>query len=159
MKLGDELQFIPGEGPPLLSPTFPLVIAALTCGLGFVDDKPLLDTIEEKGDEIERRHVWTINARSRAIFKLPGGTTETIDLPELERRFNSLDWCQNNHDHPIAYLRAFVDFRAAAVNDVKKMRPLLRVTRNCGEGDTRQVLIPHDATPEEKEKFLAELNA
>ena len=157
MEQGQSVKFIHGEGAPLRSNTLGLVAALRVCGIGFLNSKPLLDTVEESGGELERRFVWSFGGQATATFR-PAFAEESIELHEFARRFNDAAWCQANADHPIAFLRAFSDELTNLRTELKDMKPLLKIVR--GSGQNRSIaLIPADTSPEEKERILNEMEA
>ncbi len=157
MEQGQSVKFILGEGSPLKSSTFGLVAALRVCGIGFLNSKPLLDTVEEKDGELERRFVWSFGGQATALFR-PVFPEESIELHEFARRFNDAAWCRAHADHPIAFLRAFSDELTNLRTTLKDMKPLLKIVR--GSGSSRSIaLIPADTAPDEKERILHEMEA
>jgi hypothetical protein len=157
MEQGQSVKFIHGEGAPLKSSTLGLVAALRICGINFLNNKPLLDTIEEKDNALERRFVWSFGGQATATFR-PAFKDETIELHEFAKRFNDAAWCQANADHPIAFLRAFADELTNLRTELRDMKPLLKIVR--GSGQNRSIaLIPSDTSPEEKERILNEMEA
>lgn len=157
MEQGQSVKFIHGEGSPLKSSTLALVAALRVCGISFLNTKPLLDAVEEKDGELERRFVWSFGGQATALFR-PAFAEESIGLHEFAKRFNDAAWCRANADHPIAFLRAFADELTNLRTALKDMKPLLKIVR--GSGQNRSIaLIPSDTSPEEKERILNEMEA
>ena len=151
MKEGQTIRFIRGEGAPLQSPTLGLVAAALTSGIRFSSDKPLLDTVEEREGEVVREFAWSFDDRSAVVFR-PNFREETLSMEELRRRFEDLAWCGQNPDHPIAYMRVLFEKLTLLRTNLRAMKPLLKIRQGRSTA-----LIPADASPEEKARILAEL--
>jgi hypothetical protein len=157
MEQGQSVKFIIGGGSPIKSSTLGLVAALRVCGISFLNQKPLLDTVEEKDGELERRFVWSFGGQATALFR-PAFPEETIELHEFAKRFNDAAWCQANADHPIAFLRAFSDELTNLRTTLKEMKPLLKIVR--GSSNSRSIaLIPADTSAEEKERILNEMEA
>ena len=151
MKEGQTIRFIRGEGAPLQSPTLGLVAAALTSGIRFSSDKPLLDTVEEREGEAVREFAWSFDDRVTATFR-PNFREETLTMEELRRRFEDLAWCEQNPDHPIAYMRVLFEKLTQLRTNLRAIKPLLKIRQGRSTA-----LIPGDASPEEKARILAEL--
>ena len=143
--------FLRDDQPPLKSDLTALVAAALVCGFEFANNKPLLDTLEEVDGQPKRSVTWSLDGASRATFR-PQFAEGTLDLAEFRQRFEDIDWCRANPDHPIAYLRAFSDALASLRNELRTQKPLLLVRRG-----KRFALIPQDADPARKAELLAML--
>ncbi|WP_009963025.1 hypothetical protein [Verrucomicrobium spinosum] len=154
MEKGQGITFIKGTGSPIQSPTLGQVSVALASGIAFSSDKCLLDTVEDRDGVLHREHVWTFDADSTATFR-PNFPAETITLAELVKRFDDVEWCRANPDHPISYMRALWGTRAGLVKRVKERKPLEKITESDGE-HTSIVLIPQDATDEERAEMLRE---
>lgn len=150
MKEGQQILFWRDDQPPLKSDLTHLVAAALICGFEFANDKPLLDTLEEVDGEPRRSVTWSFDGASKAVF--PPFKEGAVDLTEFRKCFESLDWCQANPDHPIAYLRAFSDALSSLRNELRTRKPLLLIRRG-----RRFALIPQDADPARKAQLLAML--
>ena len=151
MKEGQTIRFILGEGSPLLSPTLGLVAAALTSGARFSSDKPLLDTVEEKQGMAAREFAWGFDDRSSMVFR-PNFREETLSLEELRTRFEDLKWCEQNPDHPIAYMRLMFEKLTQIRTALRDMKPLLKIRQGRSTA-----FIPADASAEEKVRILAQI--
>jgi hypothetical protein len=151
MKEGQTIRFVRGDGSPLQSPTLGLVAAALASGARFASDKPLLDTVEEREGEALREFAWSFDDRSTVVFR-PQFREETLTLDELRRRFEDLAWCEQNPDHPIAYMRVIFEKLTHLRASLRAMKPLLKIRQGRATA-----LIPADASPEDKARLLAQL--
>ena len=73
-------------------------------------------------------------------------------LEELRRRFEDLAWCEQNPDHPIAYMRVLFEKLTQLRASLRAMKPLLKIRQGRATA-----LIPADASPEDKARLLAQL--
>lgn len=151
MKEGQSIRFIRGEGAPLASPTLGLVAAALTSGAKFSSEHPLLDTVEEKQGEAAREFAWSFDEGAKVIFRR-SFKEEDLTLEEFRSRFENLDWCAQNPDHPIAYMRLMWEKLTDLKTALRQMNPLLKIRRGHSTA-----FIPADASAEEKAHILAQL--
>ena len=154
MRPGQTIKALHGEGRPLTADTLGIVAAARACGIQFSGPQSLLDTIEGDG---KVKHVWTFDGESEASFRLPNGTTEKVEFNEFRRRFTDTAWCQANVDHPIAHLRAMWDQLTTLRNALRDRKPALKLQKVIDDGDTTRtvtVIIPQDATPEQRAEYL-----
>jgi len=151
MKEGQTIRFIRGEGAPLLSPTLGLVAAALTSGARFSSDKPLLDTVEEKQGMAAREFAWGFDDRSQIVFRR-SFREETLSIEEFRTRFEDLEWCSKNPDHPIAYMRLMWEKLTQLRGTLRDMKPLLKIRQGRSTA-----FIPADAPAEEKARILAQV--
>lgn len=132
---------------PLSSPNTRVIAAALASGADFASEKPLLDSIDHAG---KRQVVWSMSGKG--IDFEPNFEAETVDFAEFARRFESLEWCKANEDHPIAFLRAFSDKMNRLRDRLRAMKPMVRV-----QDGKRIALIPADASAAEKKEILGML--
>lgn len=156
MKRGQTLSFLRDNESPLKSPNTRIVAGALACGGKFANDKPLLDTVEQVpdddgGSKPQRTVTWVMDGEPSIEFR-PDFKAETIGFEEFKDRFEDLEWCMANPDHPISYLRAYSDMMNRLRDKVRTMKPMLLVRKG-----RRSALIPADATPERKEEILSML--
>lgn len=131
-------------------------IAAMVCGCDLVSASGYSHTVAETAqtpEEVEqsRSVVWLWDASKRATFR-PNFKEETISLAEFERRFESLDWCMANPDHPISFLRIYLDKLQKYLGIIQDSPPGVRIQR----GDATAV-VPHDATEAEVEEIFQKL--
>lgn len=131
-------------------------IAAMVCGCDLVSSEGFSHTVAETAETPEaveetRAVVWLWDAAKRATFR-PNFKEETISLAEFERRFESLDWVMANPDHPISFLRVYLDKLQKYLGIIQGSRPGVRIHR----GDATAI-VPHDATEAEVEEMFARL--
>ena len=85
--------------------------------------------------------------------RLPGGfSVHTFD--EFRKRYESLDWCEANGNHPIAYLRAMNDQHNRLLDKIKTMRPMLLIRKG-----KRIAIVPSgsdEASKATREQILSE---
>jgi hypothetical protein len=135
---------------PRTSETSQLIAAALTSGFRLVEPGGFRDTIEQTERGLVRRVEWFIDGASRAAFRC--GEPEEIEFPEFRRRFQSEAWCQENPDHPIAFLRWTFRTYGELQARFAEMKPASLLRRG-----NRQVILPADTPEEHRQKLLAYL--
>jgi len=148
MKSGQKIVFVRGHEPPLKSRDTALIAAAVISGAKLAGEKPLIDTIEEVGDEARRTATWSVDGGSELAFR-PNFPAETIDFAEFRKRFEDDAWCRANPDHPIAYLRAFADTFTDIREQLRGRKPAFLIRKG-----KRFAVIPQDAEPEQKQEIL-----
>lgn len=133
---------------PRKSTNTTLIGAALAAGADFADKKALSDSVDAAG---KRQVTWSMNGDRKMHF-VPNFDEEQITFAEFRRRFESLEWCEQNPDHPIAYLRAYRDQMNRLRDKLKTMQPMARIQKG-----KRIALIPADATEAQRAKILGAL--
>jgi hypothetical protein len=151
MKRGQVLTFLRDDKSPLQSPNTRIVAGALIAGAKFANERPLLDVIENTEAGPKRTVTWVMDGSKTIEFK-PDFEAEEIGFEEFKERFESLEWCEANADHPIAYMRGFSDMMNRLREKVQTMKPMLLVRRG-----RRTALIPADSTPDRKAEILSML--
>ena len=134
---------------PLKSPNTHLVAACATAG-GELVEKGYLDTIEQTEHGDPRRTVVWLMKEKEIEFKPIAG--EKISTSEFLRRWKSLEWCKENPDHPIAYLRMYQDSLNQLRDQINKAAPTLMIKRGG-----RTAFIPANASEAERAKILSKL--
>jgi len=142
---------------PLTSFMTRVAFAAFTCGFDLISDKGFHHSVaDDAADEDEiaasRSVTWIWDEKTKATFT-PIPAEETITLQEFETRFSSLKWVHENPDHPIAYMRMFLEKSREGFEKIRAIRPTRRITR----GDA-VATVPHDATQEQIDELFDELN-
>lgn len=132
-------------------------MAAFTCGFDLISNKGFVHTVDGEADTPEaiaesRSVTWEWDESRRATFK-PNFREETISIQEFFRRFESLEWCEQNPDHPISFMRIFLEKTRDGLKKIDSFRPCLRFRR----GDDLAV-VPPDATPEDVDAYFEALN-
>lgn len=150
MKIGQTIDFIRDNENPVKSKNTRTIAAALSCGCKFAE-RSFLDTVEQTDNGPKRTVTWNIDGDTKAVFR-PNFKEEELTFTEVRKRYEDLEWCTANPDHPISYLRAFNDNLNRLTDFVKQSKPLALIRRG-----NRMVLIPQDCSQSKKEKFLAML--
>lgn len=137
-----------------------IVSAAFAAGFDLIGPKyyqhhVLIDEdAEEDPDlpepELERSVMWAFRGEQRVTFR-PIPAAEEISVQEFRRRFEDLEWVAANPDHPISYMRAFLEQSRKTMTKVS-MPPALRIRR----GDS-EVIAPPGATEEQIEEAFEDL--
>lgn len=150
MKIGQSIEFIRDNENPVKSRNTRTIAAALSCGCKF-SDRPFVDTVENTDKGVQRTVTWNMDGAEKAVFR-PNFQEEELTFSEVRKRYEDLEWCAANADHPISYLRAFNDNLNRLTDFVKQSKPLALIRRG-----SRMVLIPQDCDQAKREKLLAML--
>lgn len=154
MKQGDTIAIVRDtDRKPSESPNTRKIAAALACGARFATDRAFSDTVESTPVGTRRTVTWLMDAGESMDFA-PIATAEKIGMQEFQRRFDSLEWCTENPDHPIAYLRAGFDMHNRLVDKLKTMRPMLLIRKG-----KRVAIVPSgsdEASKATREQILSE---
>ena len=142
------ISLVRDDNDPRRSTNTTLIGAALASGADFASDKPLHDSIDEAG---KRQVSWAMNGDSQMRFD-PNFEPESIKFTEFRERFDSLEGCAENPDHPISYLRAYRDMMNRLRDKLRDMKPMARVQRG-----KRIALIPADASEAKRKEILGML--
>lgn len=125
------------------------MIAAMACSGIPLTEHGYNDTVEVLPNGTNKRTTTWLVSDKKAEFA-PIQQKEEVGAEEFARRFNSKEWCEQNADHPIAYLRfymeAYQQFRAW----LHDRKPSALVRRG-----KRFAIIPADASDAEREKLLS----
>lgn len=155
MKEGALIQFAREEdvqSPPAKSMNTRLVAAAIASGIRPFSEGFYSDTVEEVDGRTKRDVTWSMDGGSEAHF-VPDFPEEKIDFNEFRRRFLSIDWCEQNPNHPIAYMRGFVEQHTALVDKIKQLRPMILIRKG-----SRFAIVPSgddEKSTKEREEILA----
>lgn len=142
------INLVRDEEDPRKSTNTTLIGAAIASGADFASKEPLHDSIDEEG---KRQVAWSMNGDKGIRFS-PDFDEESITFEEFRKRFESLEWCEENPDHPIAYLRAYRDHMNRLRDRLRSHKPMARIQRG-----KRIALIPADASAAEREEVLGML--
>ena len=148
MNVGNYVLFQEENKPPLKSQNTWMVAALATSGIPLAE-KGFIDSVELLPDGASKRVTTWIAANQKAEFN-PIKESEQIDPQEFSRRFLSKEWCEANPDHPIAYLRFFMETYQGMRAWLHDRKPSALVRRG-----KRFALIPADASTAEREKLLS----
>jgi hypothetical protein len=142
------LSLVRDDIDPRRSTNTTLIGAALAAGADFASSKALHDSIDEEG---KRQVTWSMNGDRLMRFS-PDFDEEEIEFAEFRRRFESSEWCEENPDHPIAFLRAYRDQMNRLRDKLRTMKPMARVKKG-----RRVALIPADTPAAKRQEILGEL--
>jgi hypothetical protein len=147
--LNEQIHIIKDENtPPLKSQNTWLVAGMCVSGIP-LRDQGYNDTVEVlPSGETKRTTAW-LPSSELATFT-PIKQEEKIDAAEFARRFLSKEWCEANADHPIAYLRFFMETYQNLRAFVRDRKPSALIRRGG-----RFAIISPDATEKEREKMLS----
>ena len=130
-----------------------LVAAALASGGMFATEAAFSDTVEKSPNGAKRTVTWLMDGAANLSFE-PIEVAESITFDEFRKRYESLDWCEANANHPIAYLRAMNDQHNRLLDKIKTMRPMLLIRKG-----KRFAIVPSGsdaASTAQREQILAE---
>ena len=129
-----------------LPETTALVSALFAMGIEPREKCPFIEVISEREPGKPRiRHTWALKAKSKC------GRWHT---EQLRKAWYDKAWLAANPEHPFAYARAAAIQHRHALAQLKNSVPQLLISK----GGAR-VLIPADATPEERESLMSKLAA
>jgi len=122
MKEGDSIAIMrENDTPPAKSKNTRKVAALLTCGGQLSSSSPFLDAVEARGDAGPKRvTTWMMDADKKMRFD-PIAASEEITFLEFLKRYESQEWCEENPNHPIAYLRFYAENIYALVRKTKEI--------------------------------------
>ena len=145
MKEGSTLAIVREfDTAPIESRNTRLIAAAICSGCEFGSEKAFSDTIEDIAGSPKRTVTWLMDGAKKIKFT-PIAKEEQITFSEFQKRFDSQEWCEENSDHPIAYMRTMSDVHNRLVDKIKTMRPMLLIRRG-----NRQAIVPSGNDPESK---------
>jgi hypothetical protein len=154
MKQGDTIAIVRETTDfPSKSRNTRLIAAAISSGAVFAADQALCDAVEETPQGPRRTVTWLMDGAAKMTFE-PIDGSEEITFDEFRRRFESLDWCEANPNHPIAYLRAMNDHHSRLLDRIKANRPMLLKRKG-----KRVAIVPSGsdaASKAQREQILAE---
>ena len=154
--MGDKPAFWKSDENPVTSLLTRCAAAAFACGFDLLTPKcfqhhVIVDEHAPADDDEPQRSVTWIWKGGHTVKFRPIPAEEEIDILEFRRRFEDLEWIQANPDHPISYMRAFLEQSRKTMASVASP-PALRIRR----GD-EEVIAPGDATSEEIEQAFTDL--
>lgn len=138
---------------PADSPNTRLVASALSSGGVFATEAAYSDTVEQTADGPKRTVTWLMDGAAKIRFE-PIECAESITFDEFRRRYESLQWCEANANHPIAYLRAMNDQHSRMLDKIRAMRPMLLIRKG-----KRIAIVPSgsdEASKATREQILSE---
>ena len=139
---------------PIESKNTRLISSAVCSGASFASGHAYSDTIEDVGGVKKRTVTWMMDGSKTIRFE-PIQESEEISFMEFHNRFNSIEWCQKNPNHPISYMRSNFEQHSHMVDKIKTMRPMLKIRNG-----SRIAIVPSgtdEASKAEREKILSNL--
>lgn len=159
IKRGDSVAFWKSDENPVTALLTRCAAAAFACGFDLLTPKcyqhhVLVDenTPDDEGESPRRSVTWIWDGKETVTFR-PIPAEEKITILEFRRRFEDLAWVQANPDHPISYMRAFLEQSRKTMAKVSGP-PALHIHRGDDE-----VIAPPGATAEEIEQAFVDLAA
>jgi len=157
MKQGDKPVFWKSAEHPAASFLTRIAAAAFAVGFDLLTPKCFqhhvrVDESAHPDPEAEpkRSVTWIWNGNQKVRFR-PNFPEEEITVAEFRRRFEDLEWVAKNPDHPISYMRAFLEQSRKTMAQISG-EPALLVIR----GDEK-VIAPPGATAEEIDQAFEDL--
>lgn len=137
---------------PIESRNTRLIAGAISAGGEFATQKAFSDTIEDVGGTPKRTVTWMMDGQKTMTFS-PIAKEENITFIEFQKRFDSQEWCEENPNHPISYMRAMSDHHSRLIDKIKTMRPMLLIRKG-----KRSAIVPSgsdEASRTLREKILS----
>lgn len=147
MQPGQTIEFLRDHEAPLKSVNTRAVAAALSCGCKPAEQS-FSYTVEDSDKGPRRLVTWIMDGEAKAVFE-PIQQREELSFSEVTKRFFDRDWCIDNPNHPISYLRAYHDNLTNLLKFVKTSQPAMLFRRG-----NKTVVIPADCPEETRSKFL-----
>ena len=137
MKEGTSIAVVRDENtPPISSRNTRLVAAALASGCCFVGEGSFSDTVEALPAGPRRVCTWLMDGARQVEFQ-PIPAAEKITFGEFRQRYESQQWCEENPDHPIAYMRALNEHHGRLVDKIKTLKPMILIRKG-----KRMAIVP-----------------
>lgn len=150
MKPGQSIEFLRDQEPPLKSTNTRVIAAALSCGCKPAE-QAYSDTVEETPEGMKRVVTWIMDGDAKAVFE-PIKEREELSFSEVRSRFVDRQWCIDNPNHPISYIRAYYDNLNSLLDFVRQQKPMVLIRRG-----NKTAVIPADVSDERRQKILAML--
>jgi len=127
MKTGSTYTYLRDSEDPLKSPNTQAIGALLTCGGELVKEGGYLNAIGTQDGKPTRTVVWVAEEKKISFEAFPG---ETISTSELLKRWNDREWLKSNLDHPITYLRTFMEKIGKLRDAIRDNPPQLHIQKS-----------------------------
>ena len=127
MKTGSTYHYLKDDQDPLKSPNTQAIAALLTCGGELVKEGGYMNAIGTEEGKATRTVVWMAEDRKITFEDFKG---ETISTNELLRRWNDRAWLSANLDHPITYLRTFMEKLGKLRDAIRENPPQLHIQKS-----------------------------
>jgi hypothetical protein len=147
LKIGQRIDFVRDNLPPLKSPNTDLIAA--WCGIGgrLLDDNNYEDTVEETGTGTVRQVTWAVNGDVKVAVD-----GVEIDFEEFRRRWLSESYHAENPRCLVTQLRRVRDKAVSMKTWIKGEKPWVKITKG-----KRFVTFHPDLDDARKAKLLKEL--
>jgi hypothetical protein len=128
------------DGPHMDSRAF--IAAAAVCGYEFAGEHPVDDYLDAGAASLEdfaailQSRPADVRRIIRAAYRLDVAAIfgeEKVDIYEFRRRFESDAWCSEHPDHPISYLRGFINHLSKVNGILKGSKPRIRIKKGKTE--------------------------
>lgn len=147
LRIGQQIDYIRDNLPPLKSPNTDLIGAWLAVGGELLDEENFHDTVEETSDGVKRQVIWSVKGDLPARV---GG--EEVTFEEFRKRWLSDEWRAANPRHWITIQRAQRDFTVQLKTWLQTQKPCALIRKG-----NRHVVIHPDLPADKKAKLLAAL--
>jgi hypothetical protein len=127
MKTGSTYHYLKDDQDPLRSPNTQAIAALLTCGGELVKEGGYMNAIGTNDGKPTRTVVWMAEDKKITFEDFKG---ETISTNELLRRWNDRAWLSKNLDHPITYLRTFMEKLGKLRDAIRENPPQLHIQKS-----------------------------
>jgi len=155
MKTGQTYHYLRDEEDPLKSPNTQAIGALLTCGGQLVKEGGYLNAIGTQDGKPTRTVVWVAEEHEIEFSAFCG---ETISTQELLRRWNDRSWLADNLDHPITYLRTYMEKIGKLRDAIRDNPPQLHIQKSGRSAYVSTTRGPDGKLiPTEKGKKLLEI--
>jgi len=145
-KNGQKLTF---SNNPMTSFNTQLIACALVSGFKLIDPGGFRDTVEQTDDGAVRRVEWYIDGASKATFTTNTGE-EQVEFPVFRQRFESEQWCLDNPDHPISFMRWSFRAHATLRDHIRTLKPAALIRRG-----NKCITVPEGLSDEKRLKLLS----
>lgn len=147
LRIGQQIDYIRDNLPPLKSPNTDLIGAWLAVGGELLDEENFYDTVEETSDGVKRQVIWSVKG------DLPARVgDEEVTFEEFRKRWLSDEWRAANPRHWITIQRAQRDFTVQLKTWLQTQKPCALIRKG-----NRHVVIHPDLPADKKAKLLAAL--
>lgn len=147
LRIGQQIDYIRDNLPPLKSPNTDLIGAWLAVGGELLDEENFHDTVEETSDGVKRQVIWSVKG------DLPARVgDEEVTFEEFRKRWLSDEWRAANPRHWIAIQRAQRDYTVQLKTWLQTQKPCALIRKG-----NRHVVIHPDLPADKKAKLLAAL--
>jgi hypothetical protein len=127
MKPGSTYNYLRDEEDPLRSPNTQSIAALLSCGGELVKEGGFLNAVGTQDGKPTRTVVWVADEREIRFEDFKG---DVISTSEFLRRWNDRTWLAANLDHPITYIRTFMEKIGKLRDAIRENPPQLHIQKS-----------------------------